>query len=132
MKLIEVYIDGASTGNPGLAGAGIFIKAHGKVDHFSFPLGEMTSHEAEFWALIKALEICSERGYSVVSFRTDSKIVEDTVEKQYAKREPFKSLMDKAQSYISNFDLFFIKWIPSKNNVTADQLAKKAIQLNRK
>lgn len=130
--MIEVYIDGASTGNPGQAGAGIFIKENGKVDHFSFPLGEMTSHEAEFYALIKALEICSERGYAVVSFRTDSKIVEDTVEKRYAKREPYKSLMNIALPYIDNFDLFFIKWIPGKNNATADHLAKKAIQMNRK
>lgn len=130
--MIEVYIDGASTGNPGMAGAGVFIKENGKVDHFSFPLGEMTSHEAEFWALIKALEICSERGYSIVSFRTDSKVVDDTVEKRFAKREPFKSLMGKALPYIDSFELFFMKWIPSKNNVTADQLARKAIQLNRK
>ncbi|RXI97812.1 ribonuclease HI [Anaerobacillus alkaliphilus] len=130
--MIEVYIDGASTGNPGLAGAGIFIKANGTVESFSFPLGEMTSHEAEFWALIKALEICTERNYTIVSFRTDSKIVEDTVEKRYAKREPFSSLMTKALPYIDKFDLFFIKWIPGKNNVNADQLAKKAIQLNKK
>ncbi len=130
--MIEVYIDGASTGNPGLAGAGIFIKANGKVESFSFPLGEMTSHEAEFWALLKALEICAERRYSIVSFRTDSKIVEDTVEKRYAKREPFSSLMKQALPYIDGFDLFFIKWIPSKSNVNADQLAKKAIQLNKK
>ncbi|MCT8137982.1 reverse transcriptase-like protein [Anaerobacillus sp. CMMVII] len=129
--MIEVYIDGASTGNPGQAGAGIFIKANGTVKHYSIPLGEMTSHEAEFWALIKALEICTESSYSVVSFRTDSKIVEDTVEKRYAKREPFKTLIDKAVTYIDNFDLFFIKWVPSKSN-PADQLAKKAIQLNRK
>jgi ribonuclease HI len=130
--LIEVYIDGASTGNPGLAGAGIFIKANGAVDHFSFPLGEMTSHEAEFAALIKALIICSEKGYKTVSFRTDSKIVEDTLEKRYAKREPFKTLLNEALGHIDNFDLFFIKWIPSKNNAVADQLARKAIQMNRK
>ncbi len=130
--MIEVYIDGASTGNPGQAGAGIFIKADGKVDHFSFSLGEMTSHEAEFGALIKALEICSERKYSIVSFRTDSKIVADTIDNRHAKREPFKSLLNEALAYIDTFELFFIKWIPSQNNRTADQLAKKAIFLNRK
>lgn len=130
--MIEVYIDGASTGNPGLAGAGVFIKNNGSVEHYFFPLGEMTSHEAEFWALLKALEICTEKGYSVVSFRTDSKIVEDTVERRYAKREPFISLLKKALPYINNFDLFFIKWIPSKSNATADQLAKKAVRMNRK
>jgi len=128
--LIEVYIDGASTGNPGLAGAGVFIKNNGLVEQYSFPLGVMTSHEAEFSALLKALEICKEKGYSVVSFRTDSKIVEDTIDNLYAKREPNISFLKKALPYINNFDLFFIKWIPSKSNTTADRLAKKAIQMN--
>ncbi|OIJ12814.1 ribonuclease HI [Anaerobacillus arseniciselenatis] len=126
--MIEVYIDGASTGNPGLAGAGIFIKANGKVEHYSIPLGEMTSHEAEFWALIKALEICIDKGYKVVSFRTDSKVVDDAIEARYAKREPFASLINKALPSIDQFDLFFLKWIPGKNNATADRLAKQAIR----
>lgn len=130
--MIEVYIDGASTGNPGAAGAGVFIKVHGSVEHYSFPLGEKTSHEAEFCALIKALEICIEKEYKVVSFRTDSKIVEDSIEKRFAKREPFVTLLKEALNYIDNhFELFFIKWIPSKNNATADGLARKAIRENR-
>ncbi|OIJ11204.1 ribonuclease HI [Anaerobacillus alkalilacustris] len=129
--MIEVYIDGASTGNPGDAGAGVFIKVNGNVEQYSFPLGKMSSHEAEFWALLKALEICTRKNYKVVSFRTDSKIVEDSVEKRFAKREPHATLIKKALHYIDSFDLFFIKWIPSKNNAVADQLAKKAIQKNR-
>lgn len=130
--MIEVYIDGATTGNPGRAGAGVFIKNAGNVDHYSIPLGEMTSHEAEFYALIKALEICADKGFPVVSFRTDSKVVEESIEKRYAKREPFIRLVNEALRYIDNFDLFFIKWIPSQSNKTADNLAKKAIRLNRK
>lgn len=130
--MIEVYIDGASTGNPGLAGAGVFIKANGSVEHFTFPLGEMTSHEAEFTALIKGLQICQEKGYKVVSFRTDSKIVDDAVEARFAKREPFSSLLNEALQLIDTFDLFFLKWIPSKNNATADRLAKQAVHMNRK
>jgi ribonuclease HI len=69
--LKEVYIDGASAGNPGPSGAGIYIKGNGTIERHAIPLGVMTNHEAEYYAFIKALEICLERGYKVVSFRTD-------------------------------------------------------------
>ena len=58
--MFEVYIDGASKGNPGLSGAGVVIKGEGKVEEYSFPLGVMSNHDAEFHALIKALQICQE------------------------------------------------------------------------
>lgn len=32
--MIEVYIDGASAGNPGPSGAGIFIKGNGTAENF--------------------------------------------------------------------------------------------------
>ena len=38
--MIEVYIDGASAGNPGLSGAGIFINNNGSVERYSIPLGK--------------------------------------------------------------------------------------------
>lgn len=59
--MIEVYIDGASAGNPGPSGAGIFIKGQGAHEKYSLPLGIMSNHEAEFHALIKALEICQKK-----------------------------------------------------------------------
>ena len=60
--LIEVYIDGASAGNPGPSGAGIFIKGQGTADKYSIPLGIMSNHEAEYHAFIIALEICLQKG----------------------------------------------------------------------
>lgn len=85
--MIEVYIDGASAGNPGPSGAGVFIKGHGSADKYSFPLGSMSNHEAEYYALIKALEICIHNNYLTVSFRTDSELVSRAVEKEFAKNK---------------------------------------------
>jgi len=45
--LIEVYIDGASKGNPGPSGAGVFIKGVQPAVQLSFPLGTLSNHEAE-------------------------------------------------------------------------------------
>ncbi|MBM7703249.1 reverse transcriptase-like protein [Metabacillus iocasae] len=125
--MIEVYIDGASAGNPGPSGAGIHIKGNGEHHRFSLPLGTMTNHEAEYHALIKALEICVEKKYKVVSFRTDSQLVDRAIEKEYVKNPTFSPLLAQALELTKQFDLFFMKWIPSSENAAADELARRAI-----
>ncbi|MFD2445783.1 reverse transcriptase-like protein [Bacillus sp. CGMCC 1.16607] len=130
--MIEVYIDGATAGNPGPSGAGIFIKANGNVERFSIPLGTMSNHEAEFHTFIKALEICLKKEYKSVSFRTDSELVNRAVEKEFAKNKLFAPLLEKALILSRQFDLFFMKWIPSSENKVADELARLAIRKNDK
>ncbi|WLR56621.1 reverse transcriptase-like protein [Mesobacillus subterraneus] len=128
--MFEVYIDGASAGNPGPSGAGIFIKGEGEVFRYSIPLGVMSNHEAEYHAFIKALEICLENGFKVVSFRTDSQLVNAAVEKEFVKNKLYAPLLEEALMLASQFDLFFMKWIPSSENKTADDLARKAVRSN--
>ncbi|MFZ3577218.1 RNase H family protein [Virgibacillus sp. DJP39] len=126
--MIEVYTDGATKGNPGISGAGIYIKADGKRYEHSFPLEEMSNHEAEFHAVIKALEICTEQfPGEILSFRSDSKLVVDVIEKDLTKNQTFLPLLIKIREKSSHFPYFFIKWIPEKSNNHADKLARKAI-----
>jgi ribonuclease HI len=125
--MIEIYVDGASAGDPGVSGAGVFIKGHGSAEQYSLPLGMMTNHEAEYHALIKGMEICIEKGYQIVSFRTDSQLVDRAVEKKFVKNQSFIPLLDRVLELANQFELFFIKWIPSKENKVADQLARQAI-----
>lgn len=125
--MIEVYVDGASAGDPGKSGAGVFIKGNGNAKQYSFPLGIMSNHEAEYHALIRGLEICIEHGYQIVSFRTDSQLVERAIEKQFVKNATYSPLLERVLVLTKQFDLFFIKWIPSKENKVADSLARKAI-----
>jgi ribonuclease HI len=131
-ELIEVYIDGASAGNPGPSGAGIFIKGNGITEKYSIPLGKMTNHEAEYHAFIKALEICLEKGFenSVVSFRTDSQLVNNAIEKEFVKNKLYLPLFEQALNLSKKFQLFFMKWIPSAENKAADELARQAIRKN--
>jgi len=130
--LIEVYIDGASAGNPGPSGAGIFIKGNGTSEKYSIPLGNMSNHEAEFHAFIEALDICikKELVHSIVSFRTDSELVNMSVEREFTKNKTYAPLLERALQLTSEFDLFFMKWIPSIENKVADELARLAIQKN--
>lgn len=126
--MIEIYIDGASAGSPGPSGAGIFIKGNGILEKYSIPLGNMTNHEAEFHAFIKALEICIHNGYRIVSFRTDSELVNRAVEKEFVKNKQYAPLLENAMELTKKFELFFMKWIPSSENKQADELARAAIR----
>lgn len=126
--MLEIYIDGASAGNPGPSGIGLFIKGEGHLIKISEYIGETNNHIAEFKALIRALEEAKTLNSSIVSIRSDSKIVVNSVEKQFVKNTEYKPLLEKALQLTGDFDLFFIKWIPDQQNKAADALAREAIQ----
>jgi len=126
--MIEVYIDGASKGDPGPSGAGVYIKKGKEQYSYSFHIGNLSNHEAEFTALIKALEICQkEFSNEILSVRSDSKLVVDSIEKSNTKQERFLPYLKEAEQLYEPFPYFFIKWIPDKQNKHADELARKAI-----
>lgn len=125
--MLEVYIDGASAGNPGPSGIGIFIKGEGHHIKISEFIGETNNHIAEFIALNRALEEVKKMGSSLISMRSDSKIVVASVEKQYVKNEEYKPYLEKALELIETIDMFFIKWVPDSQNKAADTLAREAI-----
>lgn len=127
-KLIEVYTDGASKGNPGLSGAGVYIKANGNTYTYALPLGVMTNNEAEFAAVAKALEICANRfPNQIISLKSDAQVIVDAMEKKYVKNAVFKVHLNTILKLMSAFPYVFIKWIPNQQNKHADRLAKQAI-----
>ncbi|WP_010631256.1 reverse transcriptase-like protein [Sporolactobacillus vineae] len=128
--MIDVFFDGASGGNPGLAGAGIYLNlGNGRQLRRSFPLGRLSSnHEAEFAALVLALRFCLDQGYAELSFRTDSQLVNEALQKRYVKKAVYSQYLTQALSLIDKTDLFFCKWIPDTFNKNADQLARLAIR----
>lgn len=130
--MLEVYIDAASAGNPGPSGIGVYIKGEGHQIKISEYIGETNNHIAEFQALVRGLEEAIKLGSSLVSMRSDSKIVVSSVEKAYVKSDDFKPFLDRALQLIEEIDLFFIKWIPDNQNKAADALAREAIQKNKK
>jgi ribonuclease HI len=128
--MLEVYIDGASAGNPGPSGIGLFLKGEGHHIKISEPIGICNNHIAEFIALVRGLEEAKKTGASFVSMRSDSKIVVSSIEKRYVKNEEFKPYLEQALAIIDDFELYFIKWIADKDNKAADALAREAIKKN--
>ncbi|MYL48518.1 reverse transcriptase-like protein [Halobacillus litoralis] len=127
--MLEVYTDAACSGDPGASAAGVVIKQNQKTEEYQFYLGTWTNHEAEFLAIIHALQICKEK-YSgeIISIRSDSKIAVDTMDKRYTKNEKFLPLFEKIMNLEENFSYVFYKWIPDKQNKNADRLARECLQ----
>ncbi|AYC29434.1 ribonuclease HI family protein [Paenisporosarcina cavernae] len=125
--MLEVYTDGASAGNPGPSGIGVYITGEGHQIRLKKSIGESTNHQAEFDALLFGLQEAQKLHSDIVSARTDSKIVVQAIEKRYAKDPIFAVKLEEILALVDSFPLFFIKWIPEKENKTADLLAKSAI-----
>ncbi|WP_040228440.1 reverse transcriptase-like protein [Bhargavaea cecembensis] len=126
--MLEVYIDGASAGNPGESGIGIFIRGEGHQDKISESVGVLDNHTAEFTALLRGVEEAAKRTEGLVSVRSDSKAVVSAVEKRHAKNPVHRKMLEKALAIADGFDFFFIKWIPDEENRAADALARGAIR----
>ena len=128
--MLEIYIDAASAGNPGPSGIGIFIKGEGHLLKISEPIGVTDNHHAEFQAFVRAMKEADKLTPSIVSLRSDSKIVVASIEKRYAKKESYKELLATGLAISDTFPLFFVQWIPDEQNKAADALAREAIHKN--
>ncbi len=127
---LVIHVDGASRGNPGQAGCGIFIqdKEGRVVKRVRRKLGIATNNVAEYSALVTALEQARSLGASSVSIFADSELMVKQIKGQYrVKNEGLKPLYIKAKSIIEEFERFRITHVLRAKNKDADKLANEAI-----
>jgi len=128
MNKINIFTDGASRGNPGLAGAGIVIY-DGKIilDQFSKFLGKKTNNEAEYGAMILALEYLTDKKIKSANLFSDSEFLVKQMSGKYkVKSEKIIPLYKKAQILLKNLEVKF-SWVRREDNTVADSLANKAL-----
>jgi ribonuclease HI len=128
---LVIYVDGASRGNPGRAGAGVWItNGEGKrISEVRRYLGHKTNNEAEYWALLLGLREAKRRGGESVHIFTDSELIERQVKGLYRVRDlNLKALHQKVIQYLKEFSSFEIESIPREQNREADRLANQAIE----
>jgi ribonuclease HI len=128
---LEIYIDGASQGNPGPAGIGAVFTRQGQViKNMSVHLGIQTNNVAEYMALIFGLQEALIRRVKSITVYTDSQLLCRQVNKEYKIKNPnLFGLYSQAEHLLSAFDSVEVKYIPRDNNRGADKLAKKATKL---
>ncbi len=130
MKELEIYIDGASKGNPGPSAIGVIICQEGNViKNISSSIGRATNNVAEYTALIYALEEALIMRADSVKINTDSQLLACQLNGEYKVKNPhIRELYNKATRLISALKEFNIRNIPREENVGADKLASKAIK----
>ena len=129
--MIRVKTDAAVNGNPGKVGIGIEILY--KKQQFLFKENSellMDNHQAELWAIYRALIILQEKEWyqDMIFLNSDSKFAMMAIEKNYTKQIAYQDILRKVQEERKKFPQLFLEWIPEKENRGADQLARQALQ----
>jgi len=126
----ELFVDGASRGNPGPAGAGIYIKKKGE-DFLKkgFYLQKKTNNEAEYFALVIGVfflksEVQPGDNVRIVS---DSELLIKQMQGQYrVRKEELKKLHGVATQESSFFSPEF-EHVLREKNTCADALANEGV-----
>ena len=126
---VSIYVDGASRGNPGDSGIGILFRdTDDNFKEFKKYIGIGTNNNAEYTALITALEIAISEKFNDINVYTDSQLVANQINGSWkVKDADIKILFEKAKGLIKNFSHFTIIHIRRENNSQADRLANEAI-----
>ncbi len=80
--MIEIFTDGASSGNPGPGGYGTVLKSGGHYKELSEGFRKTTNNRMELLAVIMGLEAIKKLGQQVTVY-SDSKYVVDAIEKKW-------------------------------------------------
>ena len=126
---IEVYIDGASRGNPGESGVGVVINfENSEKKEIKKYLGIGTNNQAEYTALITALENLEDHIQDQIIIHTDSQLVANQINGLWRVKDPGLSVLFKrAKKQIANFKQIKIIHVRREKNKEADRVANEAI-----
>ncbi|MBI3323974.1 MAG: ribonuclease HI family protein [Candidatus Omnitrophica bacterium] len=128
-ETVVAFIDGASSGNPGPAGAGIVLKnGDGEsLASLAVPLGETTNNVAEYLALLYCLQEAQRRGLRRLAVRTDSELLARQFNGQYKVRDGTLRLFHQFARYVATaFERLSVEHIGREFNAEADRLARRA------
>ncbi|MCK8624123.1 RNase H family protein [Apilactobacillus xinyiensis] len=128
--MIKLYTDAATMNLSGKSAAGILIIKNGKQQQIKLPLESKDNHLAEFEACKLGFELVynqytDETSQEIICYYTDSKIVYQSLEKNYAKH--YQAQVDAIKKYQISYQLVINNWISDKKNEGAHKLAQQAL-----
>ncbi len=125
--LLNIHLDGASLGNPGPAGIGLVLRPErGPVQEISEAIGQATGHQADYLALLRALHLARELGYTLVHIHSDSPLLVRQMRGEFRMRDPLlRPLFREAMKLARDLDVRFSE-VTREANRRADQLARGA------
>ncbi|PHK49204.1 ribonuclease HI family protein [Staphylococcus edaphicus] len=125
--MAKIYFDAATAGNPGESVCAVVIITEDERFHFTKHLGEMDNHSAEWASFQFALECALKHNISTGLVYTDSKLIEDSVNRGNVKNEKFKPYYNEIIKLEQKFDLLFVRWVPRSQNKEANHHAKNTL-----
>ncbi len=136
--MIEIYTDGASSGNPGPGGYGVILRSGNHYKELSEGYRKTTNNRMELLAVISGIESIKKTGQEIMVY-SDSKYIIDSVEKKWVfnwVKTGFKNKKNKDLwlRFLIVYKLHQIKftWVKGHNghpeNERCDELAVQASQ----
>jgi len=129
MKL-TINTDGGSRGNPGPSGIGAVLvdQKGGILKEISEYIGEGTNNQAEYTALVRALEEAKKLKADEVSIFMDSELIVKQIKQEYkVKNKDLGVLFVKVRNLLQKFAKWDIKHVRREKNKKADELVNKAL-----
>jgi ribonuclease HI len=128
---LRIHTDGASRGNPGAAAfAYVITPENGEPIEDGGCLGELTNNQAEYTALVRALEHALELGtHHHLLIHSDSELLVKQMNGQYrVKNEELRGLFQQAQELKKQFTGgVTIRHVRREQNSRADALCNEAL-----
>ena len=129
-RALILHVDGGARGNPGPAAIGVVVSdpAGGVIEELAETIGVTTNNEAEYRALLRALELAARLGAQEVRIYGDSELVAKQVTGEYKVKHPrMKELHEQAIVALGRFPRVTITTVPRAQNARADELVNRAL-----
>lgn len=130
MKRITIYTDGGARGNPGPAAIGCVITDHDEQKKYTISdyVGIATNNQAEYRALLAALEKAHQIHGTDISVFMDSELIVKQMNGEYRVKDKHLALLfAKAFSLSKSFRTISFSHIPRTLNREADSLVNHAL-----
>ena len=129
-----VYTDGGARGNPGKAAIGIILLDENErvVEEYKEKIGIKTNNEAEYTAVIKALELCKKYAKKVHIY-SDSELVVRQLNGEYRiRKKELKELFEQVEKAEKEFEEVSYSNVKRENEFIqeADRLVNRALDEN--
>lgn len=126
----NIFIDGASRGNPGPSGIGVYIQKNNELyEKYACYIGKKTNNQAEYLALLLALFFLKKKHSSCdrIAIISDSQLLINQMKGMYKIRNvELKQLYDIAQKESVSMRISY-QHVLREKNLQADALANEGI-----
>jgi len=132
--MLIIHSDGGARGNPGPAGAGVYITDAAGQRRFAggFFLGKTTNNVAEYTGLIEGLRAAQRLAEEELEIRCDSELLVRQLNGDYKVKSPLlKPLYDQAVRLMDTFKTVRVQHVYREMNAKADALANQAMDAGR-